>query len=45
MVDCHAAENPPGVGIDAFRLDAAQSADSVRRMREANEVQRKIHKG
>lgn len=44
MVDCHAAENPPGVGIDDFRLDAAKSADLVRRMREANEVWRKIHK-
>jgi hypothetical protein len=36
MVDCHAAENPPGVGIDAFRIDAAMSRDLVARMEAAN---------
>jgi len=44
MVDCHAVENPPGVGIAAHRIDAATSADLVKRMKEANEVWRRIHR-
>jgi hypothetical protein len=44
MVDCHAVENPPGVGLAPQRIDAAKSADLVRRMKEVNEVWRRIHK-
>jgi len=36
MVDCHAVENPPGVGIDAFRIDAAASRELIERMKVAN---------
>lgn len=43
MVDCHAVENPTAVGIDAFRIDAATSADLVQRLRDANVVWRRIH--
>jgi hypothetical protein len=44
MVDCHAVENPPDVGIAAHHIDAATSTNLVRRMKEVNEVWRGIHK-
>lgn len=38
MFDCHIVENPPGVGIDDFRIDAEMMRKLIKGMREANEA-------